>query len=206
MKIHFALFILLLLVSSCKKNNTSIPLVDSVEVEEQYEEDCDKCNGKGFVFVDCDYCGGSGELLFTTSGTKPKKCYKCQGTGLVKCEKCDGTSRCSKCNGTGTSTCSSCHGSGSYYLNGIGWINCPNCKGTGYETCTLCNGEGRSYCCENGFATCSVCYGEGYYGSEEYSDNSTNNCSDCNGFGKVRIDCDECNGTGKVTKTRVVRK
>lgn len=56
MKIHFALFILLLLVSSCKKNNTSIPLVDSVEVEEQYEDDCDKCNGKGFVFVNCDYC------------------------------------------------------------------------------------------------------------------------------------------------------
>ena len=38
------------------------------------------------------------------------------------------------------------------------------------------------------------------------TENSTNNCPDCNGFGKVRIDCDECNGTGKVTKTRIVRK
>lgn len=87
MKIHFALFILLLLVSSCKKNNTSIPLVDSVEVEEQYEDDCDKCNGKGFMFVNCDYCGGSGELLFTTSGTKPKKVLQMSGNWACQMRK-----------------------------------------------------------------------------------------------------------------------
>ena len=77
---------------------------------EDYLQQCERCDGKGWGKQSCGVCGGSGE------------CPKCEGDGdsmnmsnwSVTCSACNGTGKCPKCGGTGK-------------VNGV----CRDCKGLG---------------------------------------------------------------------------
>lgn len=182
-----------------------------VEVEEEYEDDCDNCNGSGWMISTCSSCGGTGVTYRHTTKTRAKECYKCMGTGWVRCERCGGYGyiRCQYCNGNGSFQCTVCHGYGIIVIDASRphlSPQCNNCDGTGYEKCAICSGQGRIKCCNNGLTQCPVCWGSGTYGMETYSESEIIRCSNCNGSGYVSNWCYNCNGTGKVKKTRIVQK
>ena len=197
--------------SNHTEENPVVPEDELVEVEEEYEDDCDYCNGIGRTMTTCSSCGGTGDIYHYTSGTRPKSCNHCMGTGIVRCEKCGGYgyARCDFCNGNGSFRCTVCNGYGIIILDPSRphlSPQCNNCDGTGYEKCTICSGEGRIRCCNNGLAQCTVCWGSGAYGSENYSDSYTETCSNCSGSGRLSNFCYECNGTSTVIKTRIFQK
>lgn len=222
MKIRIYIVILLLsvvLLWSCEprtnsynSGGNSVAAEDEiVEVEEEYEDDCDYCDGIGRNITTCSSCGGTGATYHLTSGTRPKSCNHCMGTGVVRCETCGGYgyTRCDYCNGNGSFRCTVCKGYGIIIIDPSRphlSPQCNNCSGTGYEKCTICRGEGRIKCCNNGLAKCPVCWGSGTYGSENYSNYHTENCSNCSGSGSISNWCYECNGMGRVIKTRIVQK
>lgn len=180
-----------------------------VEIKEEYEDDCDECNGTGYVYYSCSSCGGLGETYHYSSETRPKECYNCYGTGKVRCSKCGGNGYiiCEYCGGRGSSQCSVCHGYGMIIFNPTDpdtWIKCNACKGTGYAQCLICDGKGRYDC--NWYEYCPVCYGSGFYGKENVSNSGYVTCSSCNGSGRYRSWCNECDGRGRVIKTRIVQK
>lgn len=61
-------------------------------------------------------------LFFSSCGSSPANCSKCNGNGKITCSKCDGKGKvlgwlwgenpCPRCGQTGTITCSSCGGTG----------------------------------------------------------------------------------------------
>ena len=96
--LNYVFITLIIFIISCESrttsnvvNGTSLDFEDElVEVEEQYEDDCDDCYGTGRIISNCTSCEGSGETYHYIVGTRPKQCYNCIGTGVVKCEICDG--------------------------------------------------------------------------------------------------------------------
>lgn len=180
-----------------------------VEVEEEYEADCDECNGTGFAYYSCMSCGGKGDKYHYSSETHPQECYNCFGTGQIRCQRCgaNGYIQCEYCAGRGHYRCTVCDGYGCIVFDITDpdtWIRCNNCEGTGYADCLICEGNGRIKCSPT--QTCSVCWGSGCYGQENISNSGYLTCSECNGTGKYRSFCKECNGSGTVTKTRIVKK
>lgn len=220
MNTKFSILVLLLsvfLLCSCDSRifsnqtggNSSTSEDELVEVEEQYEDDCDECDGTGFFYYSCSSCGGTGKKYHYSSETHPKECYNCSGTGKVRCRKCGGKGYvvCEYCSGHGSSQCTVCHGYGiiAYDMNNPDtWVKCNACRGTGYAKCLLCDGEGRHEC--SWYESCPVCWGSGYYGQENVSKSGYLTCENCNGSGRHRSRCDECNGSGRVIKTRIVKK
>lgn len=197
--------------SNSTGGNTAYPEDELVEIEEEYEDVCDDCNGSGYVYYSCGSCGGTGQKYHYSSETRPKECYNCMGTGVVRCETCGGYgyTRCQYCNGHGSYQCTVCHGYGIIIIDPSRphlSPSCNNCNGTGYEKCTICRGEGKLKCCDNGLTRCPVCWGSGRYGQENVSHSGYLTCEECNGSGRHRSWCGECNGTGKVIKTRIVQK
>lgn len=190
-------------------DNSATPEDEIVNVEEEYEDDCDDCNGTGYAYYSCNSCGGTGQKYHYSSETHPKKCYNCYGAGYIRCQKCGakGYIECEYCEGHGSSQCTVCHGYGRIIFDVNDpdtWIRCNNCKGTGYADCLMCGGKGRMKCSPT--ETCPVCWGSGYHGQENVSNSGYVTCSECHGSGRYRSWCDECNGSGKVIKTRIVKK
>lgn len=213
----FIVLFLFMAAASCNNTNKqhndySTPVEDAlVEVEETVKEECPDCNGYGYFSISCSYCGGLGEIYHYTSGTRPKECHKCYGTGIVRCETCGGYgyTRCPDCNGKGSFQCTVCHGYGIIVIDPSRphlSPKCNICDGTGYDKCLSCDGKGRIKCCNNGVVMCPICWGSGHSGQENYSNTSTEQCSNCDGTGCQRSQCDECDGSGKVVVKRIVKK
>lgn len=61
--------------------------------QEEYEDDCDNCNGYGNIESECDICNGNGRIeVDGTNGDDWQECSVCQGDGLkeIECIDCDG--------------------------------------------------------------------------------------------------------------------
>lgn len=195
--------------SNQTEGNSSNPDDELVEIEEEYEDDCEECNGTGYVYYSCSSCGGTGQKYHYSTETRRKECYNCYGAGYIRCQKCGakGYIECEYCGGNGSSQCSVCHGYGIivYDRNDPDtWVRCNSCKGTGYADCLMCGGKGRMECSPT--ETCPVCWVSGYYGQENVSNSGYVTCGECNGSGRYRSWCDVCNGSGRVIKTRVIQK
>ena len=54
-------------------------------------EDCDTCEGEGYLEDSCGVCNGSGEGMYDGSS-----CYYCKGSGVEKIE-CDACGLCNEC-------------------------------------------------------------------------------------------------------------
>ena len=98
---------------------------------ENYDEECDNCNGNGSY--SCNSCGGDGTIT----------CPDCDGEGNVECNECDGDGEietsdgmesCQDCNGNGRVTCDRCDGNE--------YVDCIECDGSGENTCWDCDGRG----------------------------------------------------------------
>ena len=185
-----------LLFISCAKNRHSNDKVYSVE-EYEITIECPDCDGDGYNIYTCNTCDGEGSV--TRTGTsyhnEPATCTSCWGTGTVR----RGSNVCEYCSGYGSNTCITCEGSGLVYLWGE-YNTCPGCKGTGRQKCYLCGGTGDW----NNEVTCEECWGSGKSGRNTYSSSYDieETCSSCDGEGRYRNECSTCNGTGKITETR----
>ena len=215
-KAYFFVFLCAFLLISCD-NKTRTQIQNSndedeiVEVEEEIEEECQRCNGIGHFSSSCSSCYGYGNITHYSTGTRPKACPTCNGRGMILCKKCgaQGYIRCQYCNGRGSFQCTVCHGYGIIVIDPTRphlSPKCNNCKGTGYEDCLTCNGYGRIKCCDDGLTHCPTCWGSGQYGQENYSESYKEECSSCNGSGRLNYECNECDGTGKVIVRRIVKK
>lgn len=75
-------------------NFYSVSYNGSIEmIEEEYEDDCDNCNGYGNIESECDICNGNGRIeVDGTNGDDWQGCSVCQGDGLkeIECIDCDG--------------------------------------------------------------------------------------------------------------------
>ena len=109
-------------------NNLSF-LILLQKTDDNYEEECDECNGGGSVT--CDNCDGDGRT----------ECSECDGKGKVDCPDCDGSGEddegnpCPECQGGGKVECD--------YCDGDGEVSCNDCDGDGSETCRECKGNGE---------------------------------------------------------------
>lgn len=70
---------------------------DIPEDPEPEEDDCDECNGEGYVDVDCEACEGHGQ------NPDGDTCGHCDGSGTLNGEDVNG-SECGKCDGSGQFT------------------------------------------------------------------------------------------------------
>lgn len=104
-----------------KVNNLFVFDLTEITSEANHLEDCENCNGRGYM--GCEECYGSGNV----------ECRDCNARGMIECNCCDGEGR----DELGDD-CDCCDGSGEY--------ECDRCDGTGNEECSWCGGEGRFEC------------------------------------------------------------
>lgn len=59
------------------------------EVEEEYEDECDNCQGSGSIESECDLCEGNGRIEVDGEW---EECSVCQGDAVkeIECRDCDG--------------------------------------------------------------------------------------------------------------------
>ncbi len=108
----------------------------SVDLENMHIDDCETCNGSGYLR--CDTCDSNGHV----------DCDECGANGKIECEECDGFGEiddetCDNCNGKGELNCNNC--------NGDGTVQCDECSGNGDVTCDECGGSGEQDSDENNF-------------------------------------------------------
>lgn len=124
----------LVICHKCRGGTAELPCTEcesrgyGLDVEGNFE-DCDRCNGDGYLGadecdecfgtrkLDCSICHGQGELedddCYACASSQQVKCVECNGNGEVTCEECEGEcSYCDTCNGIGRDTCGTCAGDG----------------------------------------------------------------------------------------------
>ena len=209
MKIVQYLIFLFFLISftSCfqkKSNRYEYP----IEIEEEYLEECEYCEGEGYINKRCYDCEGTGRLRGFQLNYYA--CNHCIGTGKLPCEACDkyGYHYCSRCEGMGKHKCDVCGGGGLILFYGE-ITTCYMCNGEGYPTCGECAGTGKITCSEcwgTRFVTCSYCNGRGHNGATYFEEVDNGECPTCEGYGRIRIECEECEGEGEIKKTRIIQQ
>tara|TARA_R110002126_G_scaffold174187_1_gene322763 strand:- start:5230 stop:6153 length:924 start_codon:yes stop_codon:yes gene_type:complete len=102
------------------------------EDSETQSDDCENCDGYGYVSSECSACQGTGVF----------DCDECESSGYVGCETCDGEEseeeddECETCDDVGENACNHCDGTGEEM--------CGACSGNGEieDDCDHCDGSG----------------------------------------------------------------
>ncbi len=132
-RFFFLLFGLLALFSCSNSGSYS---GYSNETEQEALEECDNCNGNGYISEACPKCDGIGLSLIkhteegyscpTCHGQSRKMCSNCNGNGYRPCYNCsNGTVRCSYCSGSGRKT--------TFVIDEYITTDCPMCNGRGLK-------------------------------------------------------------------------
>lgn len=187
--ISLLLVFLCLTVSSCGEKKEAKP-------HEELWRECPACEGQGKSYSICPECGAKGRIKKqVTVITEGDKCRWCNGTGREKCNTCSGQGYIAVATQQEEKAyegdeCGRCFGSG-----GENGKKCPSCNGSGMikvtparRQCTTCNGRG--------YTQCSMCWGKGGDETYTYVEDYFEDCTGCDGNGKIAKACNRCDGRG----------